>query len=136
MQVPGLTEKLIAGQQADYFGYLFNVSKFAPGEVAHYVKAYATPAQLHAAFEMYRAFPANTQFNAALREPNDVPLFLGAGEKSPLAKLVTKIAEGLRTNGFTHVETGPMPGAVHYVVADQPEAVADPIERYASPHPE
>jgi pimeloyl-ACP methyl ester carboxylesterase len=83
-----------------YFGYFFNFSKFAPGEVAHYVKAYATPAQLHAAFEMYRAFPANAQFNAALREPNDVPLFLGAGEKSPLAKLVTKIAEGLRTNGF------------------------------------
>jgi pimeloyl-ACP methyl ester carboxylesterase len=104
--------------------------------VAHYVKAYAAAAQLHAAFEMYRAFPADAQFNAAQRGPNDVPLFLAAGDGSPFAKLVPKIAEGLRANGCTHVETGLIRGSVHYVVEDQPEAVADLIERYASPHPE
>ncbi len=31
------------------------------------------PAQLHAAFEVSRAFPADAQFNAAQRGPNDVP---------------------------------------------------------------
>ena len=67
--------------------------------------SYATPAQLHPVFEMYRALPADAKFNATLRGPNDVPLFLAAGEKSPLAKLMPKIAEGLRVNGFTHVET-------------------------------
>jgi pimeloyl-ACP methyl ester carboxylesterase len=65
-----------------------------------------------------------------------VPLFLASGDRSPFAKLVPKIAEGLRANGCTHVETGVIRGSVHYVVADQPEAVADLIERYASPHSE
>jgi pimeloyl-ACP methyl ester carboxylesterase len=101
MQVPGLPEKLVAGRQADYLGYFLNFGKFTPSEVAHYVQAYATSAQLQAAFEMYRAFPANVQFNQAQRGQNEVPLFLAAGDGSPFAKLVPKIAEGLRASGFT-----------------------------------
>ncbi len=134
MQVPGLPEKLVLGRHADYLGYFFNFGKFTPGDVAHYVKAYATLGQLHAAFEMYRAFPANAEFNAAQHGANDVPLFFAAGDGSPFAKLVPKIAEGLRANGCTHVETGVIRGSVHYVVEDQLEAVADFIEQYASPH--
>lgn len=134
MQVPGLAEKLVAGRQADYFAYFFQIGKFTPSDEAHFVKAYATPAQLHAVFEMYRAFPANAQFNAAQRGPNDVPLFLGAGDGSPFAKLVPKMAEGLRAAGCTHVETGLIHGAVHYVVEDQPDEVTDLIERYAALH--
>jgi pimeloyl-ACP methyl ester carboxylesterase len=136
MQVPGLPEKLVAGRQADYLGYFFSFSKFAPGDRAHYVQAYATSEQLHAAFEMYRAFPANAQFNAAQKGPNDVPVFLAGGDGSPFAKLIPKMAEGLHANGLTHVETGLIAGAVHYVVEDQPDAVADLIERQASPPPQ
>jgi pimeloyl-ACP methyl ester carboxylesterase len=134
MQVPGLAERLVTGRQSDYLGYFLHFGKFTPSEVSHSVKAYTTPAQLHAVFEMYRAFPANAQFNAAQREPNDVPLFLAAGDGSPFAKLIPKIAHGLRANGCTRVETGLIPHSVHYVVADQPEAVADLIEGYASLH--
>jgi pimeloyl-ACP methyl ester carboxylesterase len=134
MQVPGLAEKLVAGRQADYFGYFFHFGKFTPSDVTHFVRAYATVAQLHAMFEMYRAFPANVQFNAAQRGPNDVPLFLGAGDGSPFATLVPKIADSLRAHGCTHVETGLIRGAIHYVVEDQPDVVADLIERYASVH--
>jgi pimeloyl-ACP methyl ester carboxylesterase len=134
MQVPRLPEQLVAGRQADYFGYFFDFGKFTPDDVAHFVKAYATPAQLHAVFEMYRAFPANAQFNAAQRGPNDVPLLLATGDGSPFAQLVPKMAEGLRANGCSHVETGLIRDAVHYVVEDQPEAVGDLIERYASLH--
>jgi pimeloyl-ACP methyl ester carboxylesterase len=106
MQVPGLPEKLVAGRQADYLGYFFHFGKFTPSEVAHYVQAYSTTSQLHAAFEMYRAFPANAQFNAAQRGPNDVPLFLGAGDGSPFAKLVPKMAEGLRATAGPSLDTG------------------------------
>jgi pimeloyl-ACP methyl ester carboxylesterase len=134
MQVPGLAEKLVTGRQADYFGYFFQFGKFTPSEVAHFVNAYATPAQLHAVFEMYRAFPANAQFNAAQRSRNDVPLFFATGDHSPFAKLVPKIAGGLRANGCTHVETGSIPNSIHYVVEDQPDAVASLIEQQASPH--
>jgi len=52
MQVPGLAEKLVTGRQADYFDYFFKSGKFSQSEVAHYVKAYGAPQQLHAMFEM------------------------------------------------------------------------------------
>jgi pimeloyl-ACP methyl ester carboxylesterase len=132
MQVPDLPEKLIIGRQTEYFSYFFNFGKFTPSDVAHFVGAYASRAQLHAVFEMYRAFPANGEFNQAQRSQNDVPLFLAAGEKSPFAKLMPKIAAGLRANGCKNVEVGQIAGAVHYVVADQPQAVAELIERPAS----
>jgi pimeloyl-ACP methyl ester carboxylesterase len=132
MQVPELPEKLVAERQADYFGYFFKFGKITPSEVDHFVKAYPTLEQLHAVFEMYRAFPANARFNAALHGPCDVPLFVDTGDGSPFSNLVPKMAESLRENGCAHVETGLIRGAVHYVVEDQPEAVADLIERYAS----
>jgi pimeloyl-ACP methyl ester carboxylesterase len=132
MQVPGLAEKLVMGRQADYFGYFFHFGKFTHEDIVHSVKAYASLAQLHAAFEMYRAFPANAEFNAGQRARNDVPLFVGAGQGSPFAALIAKIADGLRVKGCTHVETGLIIGSIHYVVEDQPEEVADLIERYAS----
>jgi pimeloyl-ACP methyl ester carboxylesterase len=132
MQVPGLPEKLVGGRQADYFGYFFHFGKFTPTEDAHYVNAYGTAAQLHAAFQMYRAFPADVKFNAAQSGPDDVPLFLAAGDGSPFAKLIPKIAEGLGTNGFAHVETGIIHASGHYDVEDQPAAVASLIELHAS----
>jgi pimeloyl-ACP methyl ester carboxylesterase len=44
MQVPELPEKLVADRQAEYLGYFFHFGRFTPSEVAHYVKAYSTPA--------------------------------------------------------------------------------------------
>jgi pimeloyl-ACP methyl ester carboxylesterase len=132
MQVPGLAEKLVAGRQADYFGYFYNFGKFTPGDVAHSLKSYATLAQLHAMFEMYRAFPLNAEFNAAQRSSNAVPLLLAAGDRSIFAPLLPKIAEGLRANGCSHVETTLIQNAVHYLIEDQPDAVTGLIEQYAS----
>jgi pimeloyl-ACP methyl ester carboxylesterase len=132
MQVPGLAERLVDGRQAAYLGYFFQFGKFTPEESAHYQKAYGTDAQLHAVFEMYRAFPANAEFNAAQRGPMPIPLFFGTGDGSPFAKLAPKIADGLRAHGCTHVETGLIHGAVHYLLEDQPQQVAELIERYAS----
>jgi len=95
MQVPGLAEKLVADRTVDYLDYFFRFGKFSPSEREHYVKeAYGKVSQLHAMFEIYRAFPANEKFNAAQRGRNDVPLFFGAGDHSPFAKLVPKFADG------------------------------------------
>ena len=55
-------------------------------------------------------------------------------ETGHLLKLVPKMAEGLRADGCTQVETGVIQGSVHYVVEDQPQAVADLIEQNASLH--
>jgi pimeloyl-ACP methyl ester carboxylesterase len=134
MQLPELPEKLISGRQADYLGHFLSFGKFSPDEVEQQLQAYATPAQLHAALEMYRAFPANVQFNQKHRGPTDVPIFVGAGAGSPFAALVPTIAAGLRASGFTHVQTDLLPDSIHYVVADNPEGVANLIIRYGILH--
>ena len=133
MQQPNLPEKLIAGRQAEFLDYFFSFSKFDAADKAHFVRAYGTLDKLHAAFEMYRAFPATEAYNAAQRAPNAVPLFLGYGAKSPFANLMPKLAEDLRAHGMSKVETGLVPNAVHYLVQDNPQAVADLIAQHAAP---
>jgi pimeloyl-ACP methyl ester carboxylesterase len=131
MQVPGLAEKLLAGRSSYFVGYFFNFGKFTLNEKAHFKKAYASPAQIRAVLEIYRAFPTNAKFNAEQHGPNNVPLFLAAADRSAFAKLIPNMAENLRANGCAHVETGQIQGSVHYVVNDQPEAVAALVERNA-----
>jgi hypothetical protein len=58
---------------------------------------------------------------------------LGGRRRSPFAQLVPKMAESLRANGCAHVETAIIRGAVHYVVEDQPDAVADLIVNSSTP---
>lgn len=58
---------------------------------------------LHSAFEIYRAFPANAQLNAALRGPNDAPLFFAAGDGSPFAKLVPNVTLAQECHDFAWV---------------------------------
>jgi pimeloyl-ACP methyl ester carboxylesterase len=130
MQVPNLPEALVPGHQKEYLAYFFKFGKVSTAAVDHYVKA-SGPAQLHAMFEMYRAFPANEKFGESQTAPNATPLIYGAGEKSPFAQLVPKFVAGLRAKGMTHVTTATVPGAVHYVVDDAPEEVAKLIETHA-----
>jgi pimeloyl-ACP methyl ester carboxylesterase len=134
MQVPGLAEKLVTGRSADFLDYFFQMAPFTTREKEHFVSAYSSAAQLHAAFEMYRAFPANVRFNASENGGISTELFFAAGENSPFAKMVPVFAEGLRVNGCRHLNTGLIPGASHYIVEDQPAEVAELIERYAAEH--
>jgi len=136
MEVPGLDEKLVTGRSADFLDYFFQFVHFTTREKQHYMSAYSSAAQLHAAFEMYRAFPAVAGFNASETGGISIQLFLGAGEHSPFAKMVPLFAEGLRINVCRRMNTGLIPGAVHYVVEDQPAEVAELIERYAATQPE
>jgi pimeloyl-ACP methyl ester carboxylesterase len=131
MQVPGLPEQLVQGREEAYLGYFFNFGKFTAAEKAHYIDAYSTPAQLHAIFEMYRAFPTNAKFNRSILGPIDVPVFLGTGEQSPFASVLSAMAQGLRSSGFERVETGTIPSSVHYLLQDNPDAVASLIEERA-----
>jgi pimeloyl-ACP methyl ester carboxylesterase len=132
MQVPGLAEALVAGRQAQYLGYFLNFGKFTQGEVQEALSAYATPAQLHAVFEIYRAFPATGEFNAAQSGPLAVPVFLAAGDGSPFAKLLPVVAHGLRAKGCADVKTALIADCGHYVIADQADSVADLIEQFAA----
>jgi pimeloyl-ACP methyl ester carboxylesterase len=131
LQVPGLAEQLVQGRQAAFLGYFFQFSKFAPAEREHYLAAYGNSEQLKAAFAMYRAFPDNAKAASAQRGPNPTPVVLAIGEKSPFASFAPKMAADLRSQGFASVEATTIPDAVHYVVEDAPDAVAELIETHA-----
>jgi pimeloyl-ACP methyl ester carboxylesterase len=131
-QVPGLAEELVAGRQAVYFRYFLDPRYVSDADVAHYAESYAAPEQLHAAFEIYRAFPANEKFNAEQRSRIDVPLVLAAGSKSFLLKYLPTMAEALRAHGCTNIRIKVIEGSNHYVADERPGMVEEFIEKYAS----
>jgi pimeloyl-ACP methyl ester carboxylesterase len=131
-QTPDLPEQLIAGREAVYFRHFLESDTFSDADVARYARAYAAPEHLRAILEIYRAFPANEKFNAAQRSAISVPLVLAPGENSPFEKLMPGFAEALRDHGCANVKIEIIKNSVHYVADEQPEAVSQLIERYAS----
>ena len=127
-----LPEQLIAGREAIYFRHFLDRDTFSDADVARYARSYAAPEHLRALLEIYRAFPANEKFNAAQRSAISVPLVLAPGENSPFEKLMPGFAEALRDHGCANVKIDAIKNSVHYVADEQPEAVAQLIERYAS----
>jgi pimeloyl-ACP methyl ester carboxylesterase len=113
-----------------FIGHSLDVGSFTQAERAYFAQIYGAP-QLHAAFEVYRAFPKDAAFNVAQTARNATPLVVAVGEKSSFAPLLPKFVAGYHAKGMTRVESARIPGASHYVVADNPEAVADLVERYA-----
>lgn len=131
IQAPGqLAEKLITGRQAIYFDQDLTTARFTPAQRAYYARIYGAP-QLHAAFEIYRAFPKDGEFNAAQTAPNPVPLVVAVGANSLFNSYLATFVEGYRAKGITRVEGARIPDASHFVVADNPEVVAELIERSA-----
>jgi pimeloyl-ACP methyl ester carboxylesterase len=135
-QTPGLPEQLIAGRQFVYFREFFNrgtlsTTAISDADVAHYASAYGAPAQLRAGMEFYRAFPASERFNATQRSAIDVPIVLAGGDKS-FGRLNPRVAEALRAHGCASVHIEVIKNSGHYVADEQPEIVAELIERYAS----
>jgi pimeloyl-ACP methyl ester carboxylesterase len=131
-QTPDLPEQLIAGREAIYLRHFLDIDTFSDADLARYARAYAAPEHLRALLEIYRAFPANEKFNAAQRSAISVPLVLAPGENSPFEKLMPSFAEALRAHGCANVKMEVIKNSVHYVVDEQPDAVAELIERYAS----
>jgi pimeloyl-ACP methyl ester carboxylesterase len=124
-----LAEKLVTGRQADYFRYF--LAHLSNAEVDHYANAYRDPNHLRAAFETYRAFPANEKFFAAQRSHVDLPFVIGSGEHDAFAEFVPRIAAAMRANGCTNVKTEMIKGAAHYVAEEKPDELASLIEHYA-----
>ena len=132
-QTPELPEKLVMGKQSEYLGYFFKFIKtgITETEAAHYVNSYKSADQLRSGFELYRALPENEKSNAAQINSLELPIVLVGGEES-FGELTPRFAESIRKNGCRNVKVEIMKNAAHYVADEQPEAVAELIERYAS----
>lgn len=131
LQTPDLPETLVAGRHAAFLGHFLAMGDHSDDEIAEALKGYAGPPQFHAACEMYRAFPDNAKFGREKRGLNDVPIVYGTGDRSPFAALADRIVAALQDSGFTNVTRATVPDAVHYLVADNPEALAALIEQHA-----
>jgi pimeloyl-ACP methyl ester carboxylesterase/uncharacterized protein YndB with AHSA1/START domain len=131
IQVPDLPEALVTGRQEAFIGYNLSEGHFGVEQRAHYINAYG-PDQLHAAFEIYRAFPKDGEWNETQTAQISVPLTVVVGEKSYFARFLTTFMEGYRAKGITNIEGATIPNAAHYMLADNPESVAELIERQAA----
>ena len=107
-QTPNAPERLIAGREAIYFSEVFfnrlarNPAAISDVDLAYYVRSYASPDQLRAGLEFYRAYPANERFNVDQRGPIDVPIVLAGGEHS-LAPLTPPLPDHCaNTDGATY----------------------------------
>jgi pimeloyl-ACP methyl ester carboxylesterase len=136
-QTPHLPEKLLAGRQFDYFREFLdrlalNRDAISDADVGHYTRAYASPQQLRAGLEFYRqAYPASEKFNVSERTVTDVPIVLAGGDHA-MGTLFPKLAESLKEHGCTRVSVEVIKNSGHWVVDEQPERVAELIERYAA----
>jgi len=130
-QTPGLPEKLVAGRQAIYFRQDMKPNIFSDAEVAHYAASYKEPDHLRAGFELYRAFPANGKFFDAQRSELDVPLVWAAGDTSFFSKLGAALGASLKAHGCKQVQIEQIANCGHWVAIEQPEALAELIEKHA-----
>ncbi len=134
---PDLPEALIAGRQAIYFRWFFNLftadsTAISDADVEHYAAAYREPDQLRSAFEFYRALPASEIYNASHTGPIDVPLLLVGGEHL-FGPVFPRLAESLRSDyGWSSVQVRTIKGAKHYLAEERPGEVAGLIERHAA----
>lgn len=101
------------------------------GSDAHYAQAYGDAAHLRAAFEVFRAVPANIAFNSSQQDAIDVPLLL-AGGANVFGPELENIAANLRTNfGWSDVEVEVIADGQHYLVEEQPDDVLNLLEGLA-----
>ncbi len=126
-----LPEELVAGRQALYFRYFLDPEQFTDADVAHYAHSYRDPDHLSSAFNTYRAFPANEKFFAAQTNNLRLPLVLGSGEHDAFAPYLPRIAAAMRAHGCANLQTEIVKGSAHYVFDEQPDQVAQLIQKYA-----
>jgi pimeloyl-ACP methyl ester carboxylesterase len=70
--------------------------------------------------------------NSPLARAMGVPLIYVTGGDQSFAKLLPKMAEDMRAYGCQNVHIETIKNSGHYVADEQPEAVSELIERYAS----
>lgn len=85
----------------------------------------------NAAFETFRAFPKDAEWNAARTAAIHVPLTVAVGEEFALARLLPAFIEGYKAMRITEIAGETVPGAAHCLVTYHPDAVAELIERKA-----
>jgi pimeloyl-ACP methyl ester carboxylesterase len=125
--IPELPEHLVRGKQLEYFEYFYNALSAKPESItvearAIYAGAYRTDASLSAAFDWFRAFPADAEHNlrAADGPATATPLLYLRGAKERGIGIEPYV-QGLRGAGVSTVEQAIVPGAGHFTPEEAPD---------------
>lgn len=128
-KIPNMPETLVAGRERTYLAEGFygpmsqNKAAFTREDVDEYVRAYAAPGAMHAAFEWYRAFDEDIgQNRPQLRTKLPMPVLMLGGAQAG-ARLMLETAREIATR----YETGSIDNCGHWMAEEQPEAVAKRI---------
>jgi pimeloyl-ACP methyl ester carboxylesterase len=136
-QTPNLPEQLVAGRQKEYFRSFFDRLTHHPeaisdAELEHYMHAYGSLSQLRAGFAFYRqCYPALERSSALDHARSEVPLILVGGDRS-LGPVNPQLALALQRRGWQNVSVETLEDSGHWILDEQPQAVASIIERHAS----
>jgi pimeloyl-ACP methyl ester carboxylesterase len=136
--VPGLPERLVAGQQDAYFGYFYDLLSATPGvppAAARHEQAaaYAPPAALAAGFGWYRAFDRDVTDNqAAAAGPAAAAPLLYLRGGAERGGTIDAYAAGFRRAGVADVRPAVIDGAGHFPHEEDPAATWRAISAFIS----
>ena len=121
---PDVPEALTVGKERDYLTWFYenqteNPAAIDKDAVDEYVRCYAQPGAMRAAFETYRAFPADILDNtASMKSKLTMPVLAIGGDGSAGPFIVAMMREMA-----THVQGGAIPGSGHFVAEEQPDVL-------------
>jgi len=127
--IPDLPEKLVQGKQADYFAYFFDTISKHPETITKemrqlYSQAYSDPTALSTAFNWYRAFEQDANYNTTFANSNaqiETPLLYLRGKNE--GGDIEEYIRGFQKAGLKKVESGMISDSGHYSPEEQPDEV-------------
>lgn len=120
----GLAEDVVAGSEDRYIRFFLNIGSrngIPEDLAAHFVDAYTGPDRLRAAFEHYRAMPANAAWNGSWAEQNRLTMPVAAIGAATVRDAPARQLALVSDNFTEHL----LPESGHIVPIDAPRAVAD-----------
>ncbi|TWP48494.1 alpha/beta hydrolase [Lentzea tibetensis] len=127
-----LTEQLVTGREAIFFGYEFAIQggNVPADAVDYYVSGLSNPDSLHGSFGFYRAWDATqTQNGERKNQPLTMPVLAVGGE----ASWGDHVGHGMEATA-KDVRTVVIPGAGHWVAEQAPEAMLAALTEFLAPY--
>jgi pimeloyl-ACP methyl ester carboxylesterase len=131
--VPGLPEKLVTPEIAEYFDHFFDAlegpKRVSAEQRKQFVEAYSRPSALQTGFEWHRAFEQDAKDNVALQGQRvKTRVLYVRGECEPVD--VDEYLEGFKAAGIEHIDAAVIPNAGHFVPSEQPQELAALIRQF------
>ncbi|MGW5277714.1 alpha/beta fold hydrolase [Streptomyces sp. NPDC004044] len=127
-----LTEQLVSGREANFFGYEFAVQggKLPREAMDYYVRLLSNPESLRSSFGFYRAWDATLAQNEERGKTNLTMPVLAVGGADSWGAGVGKAMKDLADD----VQSVVIPGAAHWVAEHAPEEMLTALTAFLAPY--